>query len=362
LQGYGQKQELLRTEAEAKRLRERQAEQDKLAQGNAMLARLQSGARPFQEGETLGEGEQLADLPGLGKMVIGPSIAERTALQRALNAEKAAKTKQDYENRGIYETLTTTINPDTKKPFLDPALPFSQVQGRLQSALELAKQKIGQSGSMDRVLAAQVAQGQRWDARADQQARNAYNSNLKSQESNYRTTTKDIRAKAEGVLSLIDALSKKNATFDQAAMDSFIRAITGKSPVNAQYETTQRLGSLPDRARQAFERAMKGGILPPSVRRDMMDYAKTLVASGEEELAPLQENVGAQLRSQAEFNNVNANVPLDSAVAAPNYFKPATEKLQRLRQPQQTETPSLFVPQSAPVNPAAPRKRTWPGG
>jgi hypothetical protein len=131
----------------------RQTEQDTLAKGTAMIARVQSGVRPYQPDEQLGEDERLADIPGLGKMVIGQSQADRTAAQRALTAATATQKQQEYNDRGVYETLTRTINPDTRKPFIDPTVPFEQSRGRLQPTFDLAKQMLANTASMDRTTA-----------------------------------------------------------------------------------------------------------------------------------------------------------------------------------------------------------------
>lgn len=307
-------------------------------------------------------GDKTLNVPGIGSMrmkrpetdeeKLASKLKEYEGQQEVLDRREAirqgrltdeVKRKEREDNLGIYSVLTSQVNPDTGKPFIDPSIPFDQIPPqKLKYAFDLAKQRLGADQSMSRVLATIAARDASRDDRQDQAARTAYNRNLIGQATNYRTTTKEFRTKAEGATSLIDALSKKNAVFDQAAMDSFIRAITGKSPVNAQYATTQALGSIPDKFRQSFERAMKGDILPQKVRNDMLEYVKTVVESGEEELAPYQQNVGAQLRGQADFMNVQPNVSADSATAAPNYFGAARAKLNRLSGPQASPASALF--------------------
>jgi len=71
LQGYGQKQELLRTEAEAKRLRERQEAADKQKADAEELANALSGVRSYNPGDTLGKGERKVSLPSGQQRVIG---------------------------------------------------------------------------------------------------------------------------------------------------------------------------------------------------------------------------------------------------------------------------------------------------
>lgn len=154
IQGYGQAKSL--REEQERKAQERldmltqQTEQNALAKGNALIARVQSGVRPYQPDEQLGEDERVADVAGLGKMVFGPSQAEQTATQRAITAAKATQEKQEYTDRGVWETLTRTINPETRKPFMDPNVPFEQSRGRLQPTFDLAKQTIGNIAAMQR--------------------------------------------------------------------------------------------------------------------------------------------------------------------------------------------------------------------
>lgn len=166
IQGYGQAKSL--REEQERKAQERldvlaqQTEQNALAKGNALIARVQSGVRPYQPDEQLGEDERVADVAGLGKMVFGPSQAEQTAKQRAITAAKDTQQKQEYSDRGVWETLTRTINPETRKPFMDPAVPFEQTRGRLQSTFEMAKQTLGNVAAMQRtgaMVAGQASMG-----------------------------------------------------------------------------------------------------------------------------------------------------------------------------------------------------------